>query len=233
MMTLTLSGRTITLETPLGVFQPNTTTQLLAQQLVGLEGKTVLDLGCGTGPLAVFAALQGARKVYAVDIMHEACVTARRNAEINGVADRVEVIQGSLFEPLEGLKFDVIIDDVSGIAEDVARVSPWYPEPIPTGGRDGTNPTVIMLHESRRFLNNNGYLLFPVISLSDARKTLSIARSIYQDKFHLIIDRSIPFCDELKAHLDLLEQLREEGIIAFTKIRSRYFWNLAIYKAEA
>ena len=68
-----ISNLALKLELPPGVFQPNTTTHLLAEHMINLKGKTVLDLGCGAAPIAVLAALRGAKKVYAVDIMDEAC----------------------------------------------------------------------------------------------------------------------------------------------------------------
>lgn len=213
------------------VFQPNTTTQLLVKSLDNVKGKVVLDLGCGAGPIAITAALKGAEKVYAVDIMPEACETTRRNVELNGVSDRVVVLQGNLFEPVRGLKFDIIVDDVSGMAEEVSRISPWYPETIPTGGRDGTIPTILMLRSSPEFLNNSGYLLFPVISLSRSENILSTAVEVYGDRLHHIADKLIPFCEELLANIELLERLKAEGIINFIQRRSRYLWNLSIYRA--
>jgi len=219
------------LNIPSGVFKPTTTTQLLVKNMGNLEGKVVLDLGCGAGPVAISAALLGAEKVYAIDIMEQACEATRRNAKLNNVSDRVEVLHGNLFEPLRKQKVDVIIDDVSGMAEEVSRISPWYPETIPTGGMDGTAPTVLMLEESPNFLNIGGYLLFPIISLSRSEKILSTAKKIYGDKLHNIANKLIPFCSELLENIELLERLKNKGIINFIQNRSRYLWNLAIYKA--
>jgi len=233
MATFPCAKLNVELETPPGIFKPTTTTQLLVQNIGDLRGKVVLDLGCGAGPVAISAALLGAEKVYAVDIMSEACEATRRNSILNGVSDKVQVLQGNLFEPLDGLRFDVIVDDVSGMAEEVSRISPWYPETIPTGGEDGTVPTVLMLQESPRYLKPGGYMLFPVISLSRSEITLNAAREIYRENLHLMADKLIPFCDELLENLDTLERLKNGGVIDFIQKRSRYLWNLAIYKAEA
>ena len=51
----------------------------------------VLDVGAGSGILAIAAALLGADAVLALESDPVACRAARRNAEVNGVADRVEV----------------------------------------------------------------------------------------------------------------------------------------------
>ena len=233
MIEFLIAEHIIMLEFVPGVFQPTTTTQLLAKYMGNVEGKVVLDLGCGSGPIAIAAALNRAKKVYAVDIMTQACENTMQNAKINGVLDKIEIICGNLFEPLKDQKFDVIINDVSGMAEEVSRISPWYPETIPTGGVDGTFFTILMLHASPNYLNRNGYLIFPVISLSRSAKTISTAMEVYGKKLNKIEDRYIPFCKELLVNLEILEKLSDEGIIYYVQKRSRYFWKLEIYKASA
>lgn len=56
-----------------------------------LEGRRVLDIGTGSGILAIAAAKLGADHVLAVEADALACAAARTNAEVNGVADRLEV----------------------------------------------------------------------------------------------------------------------------------------------
>lgn len=71
-------------------------------------GAEVLDLCTGSGMLAVQAALLGGR-VTAVDVMRRALLSARLNAKLNGVAVRTR--RGSLFEAVEGERFDVIVSN--------------------------------------------------------------------------------------------------------------------------
>lgn len=59
-------------------------------------GDRVLDLGTGTGILAIAAAKLGARSVTAVDVDPEAVSVAAGNVELNGVSGRVDLWQGSL-----------------------------------------------------------------------------------------------------------------------------------------
>lgn len=59
-------------------------------------GMNFLDLGCGSGILAILAAKLGAGRVHGVDIDLTAVENARENAKINGVSDRVEIFQGSV-----------------------------------------------------------------------------------------------------------------------------------------
>jgi len=69
---------------------------------------SVLDLGTGSGVGAVFAARRGAM-VTAVDINPAAVRCARINALLNEVDERIEVLGGDLFEPVEGRRFDLVL----------------------------------------------------------------------------------------------------------------------------
>ena len=58
-------------------------------------GKTVLDIGCGTGLLSILAAQAGAKHVYAVDEHEAMCAMAQRTVSLHGVADRVTLLRGN------------------------------------------------------------------------------------------------------------------------------------------
>ena len=84
---------------------------LLAESLrVSPQSRTVLDIGTGSGCLAVALAKQmtGA-SVTAVDLSADALAIARQNAEQNGAT--VEFCQGSLLEPVVGRQFDLIVSN--------------------------------------------------------------------------------------------------------------------------
>uniref|UniRef100_A0A7S0N8X0 type I protein arginine methyltransferase n=1 Tax=Cryptomonas curvata TaxID=233186 RepID=A0A7S0N8X0_9CRYP len=79
-----------------------------------LKGKVVLDLGCGTGILSMFAAQAGAAHVYAVDCSAMAD-TAFRIVQANGFSDRITVIRGEIEQvtlPVD--KVDVIVSEWMG-----------------------------------------------------------------------------------------------------------------------
>lgn len=80
------------------------TTQLCLEMLEGVPvaGTTVLDLGCGSGILAVGAAKRGAARILALDTDPIAVDATRENAERNAVADIITAAEGSLgVAPLE------------------------------------------------------------------------------------------------------------------------------------
>lgn len=81
-----------------------------------VKGLRVLDVFSYVGAWAMQAALAGAREVHAVDSSATALDFARRNAELNGVADRLTFHEGDAFEVLRKLRearerFDVVILD--------------------------------------------------------------------------------------------------------------------------
>lgn len=81
---------------------------LLEQEL---QDKSVLDMGAGTGVLAILAAMKGARPVMAVDIDPVATASCRENAEANGQSHiRCETGQAEL---LEGSGFDLILANIN------------------------------------------------------------------------------------------------------------------------
>ncbi len=224
-----LNGFCLNLCTGDRVFHPTLTTKILAECLTIDPGVEVLDIGCGIGPLGIFAAMKGARSVLCLDVMREACQLARQNAALNGVADRVQVVNSDLFGAVKDAQFDLAIDDISGIADEVARVSAWYPHPIPTGGPDGTEPVLEMLRSITNYLKVNGKLYLPVSSLSRHESIVNQAREVFRGNLELIVDRLIPFSPELNKHRDLLERLRQEGLIDYVTKKSRCLWNLKIY----
>lgn len=78
-----------------------------------LAGKTVLDVGAGTGILSLFAAEAGAKHVFAVEASDLAPVTRQIVAD-NGFQDRITVIQGKLEDIELPHKVDVIISEWMG-----------------------------------------------------------------------------------------------------------------------
>jgi ribosomal protein L11 methyltransferase len=117
--------------------------EALEQQLE--PGYTVLDVGTGSGVLAIAAAKLGARSVLALDADPVAVDVARENVDLNGVADRVTVRHGSLpggdvvpwrfsgdgrLHLLEAGRFDVVLVNIlapviSGMAPALqARLAP-------------------------------------------------------------------------------------------------------------
>ena len=82
------------------------------EALPELGGALVLDLGCGTGVLAIAALALGARAVVAVDIEPAAMRVARENCRHNRVSQRVGLVAGTLAALRAEARFDVIAANI-------------------------------------------------------------------------------------------------------------------------
>ncbi|CAJ1942384.1 unnamed protein product [Cylindrotheca closterium] len=78
------------------------------------EGKTVLDVGCGTGILSMFAAKAGAKHVYGIDCS-SIVEQARKIVDINGFSDQITILKGKVEEvELPVTEVDIIISEWMG-----------------------------------------------------------------------------------------------------------------------
>ena len=75
----------------------------------GLGEFTVLDVGTGTGILAIGAAVLGTARVVAIDTDSEVCEAARRNLSLNNVTDRIELVNGGIETLGPDLRFDLAL----------------------------------------------------------------------------------------------------------------------------
>ncbi len=93
-----------------GVFSPAYAdgTEFFAERLPYREGEVFLEIGCGIGATAVFAALRGAKEVLAVDINPLAVTNTRENARIHGVSGIVTTRVSDVFSNVPGRKYDTI-----------------------------------------------------------------------------------------------------------------------------
>ena len=81
---------------------PSTQLCLLAVEQFAAPGKSVIDLGCGSGILAIAAVKLGCAPALGVDIDPQAVAVARQNAAVNGVAGQLRLEAGSQAEILSG-----------------------------------------------------------------------------------------------------------------------------------
>ncbi|MCS7088516.1 MAG: 50S ribosomal protein L11 methyltransferase [Thermoflexales bacterium] len=102
------------------------TTQLCMQALLARvqPGMRVLDVGCGSGILAILAAKLGAAHVIGVDTDPEAVQVARENVARNAVSDRVHILAGS-FEVAPGHYHLVVANILSGVIVRLLRSGLW------------------------------------------------------------------------------------------------------------
>ncbi len=152
------------------VFNPRFyfTSEFMARHIKAGPDDEVLDMGTGSGIQAIVAA-KIAKRVVAIDINPEAVKFARRNVKLNGLEERVTVLEGDLFKPLRhGEKFNIII------------FTPPYMEGLPKTNLDlalyDPNKSLIMrfFSKAREYLKKDGYVQMLYSSIAKPSRALEI-----------------------------------------------------------
>ncbi len=164
------------------VFNPSPHgTKALSENITVSKGERVLDIGTGTGILAILAAKLGGR-VLAVDILQQAVNLAKQNVLLNKV--NVKVIKSNLFEKVPRQKFDVIIANVPQEALSPKLLNK-YPTEIITGMHgfgDGSRILNQTLKRAPLFMKPTTRLYIIVYSMSGWRRSLTYITKNYNVK---------------------------------------------------
>jgi release factor glutamine methyltransferase len=142
--------RRIELEVDRRVLIPRPETEMLVELALELQPANVLDVGTGSGAIALaIAAELPSCELTATDTSPAALEVARANAERLGLADRVRFLETSL---PEGERFDLVIANLPYIAEDDwATLAPelrdWEPQAAFRAGPDGLDAIRWLLSE--------------------------------------------------------------------------------------
>ena len=151
------------------VYEPAEDTFLLAENLAVREGDTALDVGTGTGLIALLMARK-ACYVLGVDINPMAVELAKENAGLNGIKN-VEFRLSDLFENVSG-KFDVVTFN--------APYLPGEPEELIdlalVGGKNGREVLEGFIEEVPDYLKPGGTVQIVQSSITGVEKTLELLR---------------------------------------------------------
>jgi release factor glutamine methyltransferase len=153
------------------VYEPAEDSVMMAENLRLDPGERVLDLGTGCGILAILAALMGG-EVVATDVNPDAISCAGENARRHGVANRIDLRLGSLFDPVRGEKFDLILFNPPYLptAPDERDGSPL--ELAWDGGDEGRSVIDRFLEGLPDHMSSRGRAMFLHSSLSGERRTV-------------------------------------------------------------
>ncbi len=150
-----------------GVLCPRPDTEILCEEALRrlMPGAHVLDIGTGSGALAVSMARLGKNvHVTAVDVSDTALRVAGGNAERNGV--QVRLVKSDCFAALEGEKFDMIVSNPPYISrEEMTQLMPevqMEPELARFGGEDGLDFYRRISREAGAYRKKGGCLLFEI-----------------------------------------------------------------------
>jgi SAM-dependent methyltransferase len=211
-----------------GVFSPTHTSRTLAEALEIGPDDTVIDVGCGSGVLSFVAARLGARHVIGCDISEEAVHAARENASRLGLSDRVEFRVGSLLEPVRDQQASVLIGDVSGIPDEIAEVTGWFPDGR-AGGPTGAELPKMMIESIGDTLQHGGRLYLPTGTIQDEKSIIEAARKVFGDNMVPILEREFPLPD-IGGKSRAAARMMKEGQLTLHKPGSRWLWRLQIWR---
>jgi release factor glutamine methyltransferase len=149
------------------VLIPRPETELLVdlalEKLHGLEAPSILDLGTGSGIVAVSLALEcPSAAVVAVDLSERAISIARNNAGRLGAT--VDFRCGDWYAPVAGQRFDLIVANPPYVAAGDPHLTrdglPFEPQAALTDGGDGLSCIRAIVGGAAAHLNPGGWLLF-------------------------------------------------------------------------
>lgn len=182
------------------------TEMLVVRTLALLEGrhhKRILDLGTGTGCIAISVLTESpSATAVAIDTSNDAILVAQANAERHGVGKRFDARRGSWFEPLQaGEAFDVIVSNPPYIASaTIATLKPEVKDHDPRaaldGGPDGLDAYRAILAEALLWLKPDGWL---VVEVGADQGHLVKAMFIKAGLIDVLIEKDLAGLDRLVA----------------------------------
>ncbi len=131
------------------VMGPANSSVLVAKTMIQGSFEQILDIGTGCGILALLASRSG-KRVFATDKNERALAFTRFNALLNDI-DNIECLQGSLYEPVEERKFDLVISSPPYV------ISPSSDFLFCDSGWRGDEFCKVLLQEAGSHLKEGGY----------------------------------------------------------------------------
>lgn len=145
------------------------------------KGKSVIDIGTGSGILAKKALSSGAKSVIAIDINSESIKQLKK--------EKIKAIKSDLFSKVKG-KFDLIICNPPYLPED--KQEDKESQIITSGGKKGDEFILKFLNQAVNHLNKNGIILLLVSSLTPVKRILKLLNRL-NFKHKLIASKKIFF----------------------------------------
>lgn len=152
------------------VYIPAEDSYLLADNLEIKSGQSVLEIGTGSGIVAMYAS-KLTDDITVTDINFDACLLAEKNFKDNGI-ENIEILFGNLFEPVKNRKFDVILFNTPYLPTEDDEVLDDTINYAFDGGLNGRKVIDLFLNEVGDYLNEGGIVQMIQSSLSGNEETL-------------------------------------------------------------
>ena len=134
-----------------------------------------------------------------------------------------------MFDPLpEGIRADVLIGDVSGIPDEIAETTGWFPSEL-SGGPSRAELLVRMLEQARLFMQKGGKLFLPTGSLQDEASVLDAARKAF-GRLKQLTERRIPLPSSVSEN-PAIRRMANDKLIDITQRGSRMIWTARVWEA--
>lgn len=224
----------VRLQWNINTFKPTATSSFLIKAIcqdATCEVDSLLDLGCGIGVVGLTLMKHKiAKNLFASDVSKNAVKLTIENSKLNNI--KISARVSDAFYEWEGHKFDIIANDISGVAEVIAQNSSWFKNIPTSAGDDGTANTIHVIKNAKSRLNDGGVLYFPVISLSDEQKIIDCANKHFKNVRKLSSNGWFA-PDDLAQKTELLRQHKELGHINFEDKFGKIICYTDIYCARA
>ena len=149
------------------VLDPRADTETLIDYVIEKPVKTVLELGTGSGVIAVTLACEWKEvHVTATDISEDALLLAQKNAEKFNIENKIQFLKSDWFDNVEG-KFDLIISNppyIGWIEQDkiCTEVTKYDPEIALFAGFDGFDAYKKIIPGLAKYLNPDGFVVLEI-----------------------------------------------------------------------
>jgi SAM-dependent methyltransferase len=135
----------------------------------------VLDLGCGSGVVGCYLYKKKIIKyIYGSDISEAAVNCSIYNAK--KLTKNYDIRISNSLKNWKNEKFDLIINDISGISSKINNISKWFKFAPNDSGNDGTKFTINILRIIKINILIIASLLFPVLGLSNRDKIINFLK---------------------------------------------------------
>jgi len=217
-----------------GVAAPSilSTTLLYAINDEHVEGRSVFDIGCGTGYAGLSLLVRGAASLSASDISDKAVDNATASAAANNLQDRCDFRVGDLFEPFDDeSRFGLILSNPPQTPSAMVASMGDRPATAIDGGACGCDLLLRVLKSASLHLAAEGSLYVASSSLAAPGVVLSRARELFTS-VEVAAQHRVPFDNWRLQHMRFLCTQSECGAATISYTGGHPYWSIDVLQCR-